>query len=231
MKNVKNLTLILALSLVYLTGQAQVSLGVKTGVNFADTRVKGITSSLLPDLKTYPGWTAGITAEIPMIGSLSFNPELNFVQKGFVADAAFATNFFGVSDIDLPVGVSLKTRMDQVEVPLLLKYNFNNDKGFNTYVFAGPSLGYMFNDEIRPVASLVFDFNLPKIDVPGNLLNKWDVGGVIGAGAQIKIANHGKLFGDVRLHHGFTNVLKNPIIDVDINNRGFQLSAGYAYIF
>jgi hypothetical protein len=231
MKNTRNFLMIFALSFATYAAQAQVAIGLKGGANFADTRINGVTASLLPDLSAYPGWVAGINAEFPITGGLSFNPEFNFNQKGFVASAAFLTDFLGISEIDAPVGLTFKTRMDHIELPLIMKYSFKNEGPLNTYIFAGPSVGYMVNDEIRPVASFIFDINLPKLPIPDNLLNKWEVGAVIGAGAQVKVSNHGKIFGDIRYQHGFTNVLNNPIVDIDINNRGIQLAAGYAYIF
>ena len=208
--------------------QAQISVGAKIGANFADTRVDGLLGNLAPEQTTFTGFTAGVMAEIPMINALSFRPELNYIQKGFTVSQSFDVDLIG---IDMEVGAKARTRINYVEMPLLLKYSIGSDAA-KVYAIAGPSIAYAANAELNPVATFIVDFNLPSIPInlDNNIYNRWEISGVLGAGGEVKAGN-GKVFADARYNLGFTNMLNNPIVDLRIKNQGFNVSAGYAYSF
>ena len=228
MRNVTKIFLTIAAVLYIQHAEAQVSLGVKLGVNVADTRVDGLIDNLIADQTKYSGYTAGIMAEIPITDALSFRPELNYIQKGFVVAQSFDVNLLG---IDMPIGAKAKTRINYVEMPLLMKYTYGNDQA-SVYAIAGPNIAYATSASLRPVASIIIDFNLPRVDINlGNdIYNRMELSGVLGAGGEVK-AGHGKIFSDVRYNLGFTNMLNNPIVDLRIKNQGFNITAGYAYTF
>lgn len=207
---------------------AQISVGAKIGANFADTRVDGLLGNLAPEQTTFTGFTAGVMAEIPMIHALSFRPELNYIQKGFTVSQSFDVDLIG---IDMEVGAKARTRINYVELPLLLKYSIGTDAA-KVYAIAGPSIAYAANAELNPVATFIVDFNLPSIPInlDNNIYNRWEISGVLGAGGEVKAGN-GKVFADARYNLGFTNMLNNPIVDLRIKNQGFNVSAGYAYSF
>lgn len=207
---------------------AQISVGAKIGANFADTRVDGLLGNLAPEQTTFTGFTAGVMAEIPMINALSFRPELNYIQKGFTVSQSFDVDLIG---IDMEVGAKARTRINYVEMPLLLKYSIGSDVA-KVYAIAGPSIAYAANAELTPVATFIVDFNLPSIPInlDNNIYNRWEISGVLGAGGEVKAGN-GKVFADARYNLGFTNMLNNPIVDLRIKNQGFNVSAGYAYSF
>ena len=207
---------------------AQISVGAKIGANFADTRVDGLLGNLAPEQTTFTGFTAGVMAEIPMIHALSFRPELNYIQKGFTVSQSFDVDLIG---IDMEVGAKARTRINYVEMPLLLKYSIGTDAA-KVYAIAGPSIAYAANAELNPVATFIVDFNLPSIPInlDNNIYNRWEISGVLGAGGEVKAGN-GKVFADARYNLGFTNMLNNPIVDLRIKNQGFNVSAGYAYSF
>ena len=208
--------------------QAQISVGAKIGANFADTRVDGLLGNLAPEQTTFTGFTAGVMAEIPMINALSFRPELNYIQKGFTVSQSFDVDLIG---IDMEVGAKARTRINYIELPLLLKYSIGSDAA-KVYAIAGPSIAYAANAELNPVATFIVDFNLPSIPInlDNNIYNRWEISGVLGAGGEVKAGN-GKVFADARYNLGFTNMLNNPIVDLRIKNQGFNVSAGYAYSF
>lgn len=225
----KNLSLFAAAALI--TGltvrpYAQISVGAKAGVNFADTRVSGLIDGLVPDPQVYTGFTAGVVAELPLAGSLSFRPELNYTQKGFIISQALDVNVLG---IDVPFGARAKTRVNYIEMPLTLKYNFGDeDKG--VYVFGGPTIAYAANAHLRPVASVLIDINLPRtnINLSNDIYQRWEASGTLGAGGQVKAGN-GRFFADARYNMGLTNMLNNPVVNLRIQNQGFCLSAGFMY--
>ncbi len=209
-------------------GHAQVSVGIKAGANFADTRVAGSFENLVPEQTTYTGCTAGIVAEIPVSGNFSFRPELNYIQKGFIVGKSYDLNLLG---IDMNVGAKAKTRINYMELPLLFKYNIGNQNA-KAYIIAGPNVAYATSANLRPVATFLVDFNLPlvKIDLTNDIYQRWELSGTMGAGGEVKAGN-GKIFADARYNLGFTNMLNNPIVDVRIKNQGFNVSAGYAFNF
>jgi hypothetical protein len=207
---------------------AQVSVGVKIGANLADTRVNGSISNLTPEQTTYTGFTAGIVGEIPVKDALSFRPEINYIQKGFTVAKTFDVQLLG---IDMPLGAKARTRVNYIEVPLLLKYSLGNEIA-KVYAIAGPSVAYATSASLRPVATLIFDFNLPQVNINLNddIYQRWELSANVGAGGEVKTGN-GKLFADARYNLGLTNMLNNPIVDLKIRNQGFNISAGYAYTF
>ncbi|MBK6565220.1 MAG: PorT family protein [Saprospiraceae bacterium] len=205
---------------------AQISVGVKTGVHFGDARVEGFADSYIPELETYSGFTAGVNVEIPMLNGFSFRPEINYVEKGFRTMAEI-----GFSDIDIPVGAGIKTRLQYVEAPLLFKYSVGTEKA-KFYAIAGPSFAYAADGFVRPVVRALIDFNLPRQDLnlSNDIYRRWDISATGGLGGEWKAGN-GKIFADLRYTYGFANVLDNPIIDVRVKNQGASFAVGYAFNF
>ena len=228
MRSLKFVALVFVSFLFTYKMNAQISVGVKIGANFADTRVSGVLGTFAPEQKVYTGFTAGIIAEIPMTSAISFRPELNFIQKGFQIRESFDVSVIG---LDLPLGGSARTRLNYIEVPLLIKYSIGSEQA-KFYAIAGPNVAYAANAELRPRATFIVDFNLPHIPInlDNDLYNRWEVSGVIGLGGEVK-AGQGKIFMDGRYNLGFTSMLENPIVNLDIKNQGFNISAGYAYTF
>lgn len=228
MRSFRKITLGMAAWIMMLNVHAQISVGAKIGTNFADTRLDGLLGNLAPEQTTFTGFTAGVMAEIPMINALSFRPELNYIQKGFTVSQSFDVDLIG---IDMEVGAKARTRINYVEMPLLLKYSIGSNVA-KVYAIAGPSIAYAANAELTPVATFIVDFNLPSIPInlDNNIYNRWEISGVLGAGGEVKAGN-GKVFADARYNLGFTNMLNNPIVDLRIKNQGFNVSAGYAYSF
>ena len=150
---------------------SQISVGVKTGVHFADARIEGFADSYLPELEIYTGFTAGVIVEIPMLNGFSFRPEINYVEKGFRTMAQV-----GFTDIDIPVGAGVKTRLQYIETPLLLKYSIGNEKA-KFYAIAGPSVAYAADGFVRPVVRALIDFNLPRQDLnlSNDIYRRWDI--------------------------------------------------------
>jgi hypothetical protein len=209
--------------------QAQISVGIKSGVNLADTRVNGLFDNSLPEQTMYPGFTVGVIAEITLLNGFAFRPEFNFAQKGFVTDISITD--FELLGIDIPLGARAKTRFNYVDMPLLLKYSKGSDLA-KLYFIAGPSLGYTLNAHVRPVANLIIDINLPRVNIPLNndIYQRWEVAATMGVGGEFK-AGQGKIFGDARYNLGLTNMLQDPIIDFRAKNQGIAITAGYAYQF
>lgn len=100
-----------------------------------------------------------------------------------------------------------KFNLDYVNFPVVLKYYLV--KGLNIQV--GPQLGFVVNDEIS-FAGIAGDAEAEK----------FDVGGIIGAGVDMPFG----LRLDARYNIGFSEVSK----DAEGKNSVFSLSLGYSFL-
>src|SRR5215212_4143226 len=117
----KTITTLLTLMILVTSDlSAQTKIGLTGGVTFANVTIKSEGISVSPKMRT--GFTAGLFTDCPLSSDFSFQPALNFVQKGFsTKDDAFSD----------------KVSYNYVEVPLNFVYN---SKGF--FIGAGPSMSF-----------------------------------------------------------------------------------------
>jgi hypothetical protein len=208
--------------------KAQISIGFKTGVNFADAKLSGITESLLPDANNITTPMAGINIQYRITEQLSFQPEINFVQRGFQAHEGFE---FNVLDVPIPVGVKAITKINYVEMPLQLKYKFTTGV-VQPYILAGPSISYASSGTVREVANLIIDINIGQqnINLNNSNFNRWEAGGKLAAGLAFKT-----ILGEIQLeggyYHSLTDFFRNPIVDVHAYNKGLNFQLGWCYNF
>lgn len=207
---------------------AQVNVGVKGGIHFADANVSGISDGILPAQNSFASFSVGTFAEVPLKNGFSFMPELNYTRKGFMVEEGFDFDILGVN---IPVGAKAVTKVNYVESPLLLKYTVGNQKA-KAYVIAGPSFGYASSAEVQAMATFIIDFNIGTMDVDlgGDMYNRWEVSGIIGLGGELPTSN-GKFIADIRYSKGLSDVLADPIIDLNIKNQGVTMNVGYAMSF
>ena len=103
--------------------QAQTTFGLTAGSTYSNIKSKFGNESISGDYKF--GFTAGVFADMLISKSISFQPAINFTQKG-----AKYKDEFGNETITL----------NYMEVPLNFVYSFQPGKGF--FVGAGPSLAF-----------------------------------------------------------------------------------------
>ena len=228
MKAISNL-LTLALGLIFTfafiqTAQAQVSLGLKAGTNWANIQATESLDKVLPDFKYINNANYGLVAEIPVTSQFAFQPEIAFVKKGFELDKGFDLTLFG---IDVPVGVKAESRFSYVEMPLLAKYKFGTE-GLSAYVVAGPTLGVATAGRLITKADVfITDINLTNtpVDLDAIDYQRLEVGGTVGAGLAVN-TGFGQIFADARYNHGFTQLYDIPLVDEKVSNKGFGLNVG-----
>jgi Outer membrane protein beta-barrel domain len=203
---------------------AQVSIGVKGGANFATVQ-SAIKLPVTPNFKSIQNYTAGIVLDIPLNRSFSVQPEVNYTTKGFGFEESRDLNVFNVP---LPLGVKTKNYVNYLEMPLLLKYKIGNDIA-KAYIAAGPTFGYALNGEYVGTASVLVNVNAFKTPMNFSQLNyqRLDIGATVGVGGEIATGNVGALFVEARYQHGLSTLYKVPVIDVNVQNRGIALTAGY----
>lgn len=128
--------LLSAAVLMSITAYAQkIRIGFTTGVAIANykSKVDGNTESG----NAKAGFTAGVLADIPAGNHLSFQPALNFVQKGTKDEQTYG----GVTE-------KIKLNINCIELPLNFLYNSRGKNG-NFFVGAGPSLAFAISGKAK----------------------------------------------------------------------------------
>ena len=111
---------------------AQTSIGITAGAVFSNVKIKAEGVSASPKDRT--GITAGIFVSIPLSTNISFQPALNFVQKGYAVKDYIGTE---------------KVNFNYIELPLNFVYSTSVSHGL--FIGAGPSLAFGFsgNDKFK----------------------------------------------------------------------------------
>lgn len=206
---------------------AQFNIGTKASVQFSTVNVDGVNTAFI-EKRTNEGFDISIFSTIPVTENFSFQPELSYNEKGFEVGQAVDINLFNVN---LPIGVSAVTEIKYVQAPLLGRYEINGQKG-GVYFLAGPSVAYATKGNLRTKVNSIIDINLTNtdIDITNENYNRFEFAGQVGTGAFLNLGG-AKLFGEFKYHHGFTDLLADPILDVRLKNRAFSLGAGLEFSF
>ncbi|MFK8007295.1 MAG: porin family protein [Saprospiraceae bacterium] len=203
---------------------AQVSLGLKAGVNFSNVTIPEIGIINIPEAQANKSFTVGAVAEFGIANGFAIQTEANYTKKGFIINEGIPLE---LANIPLPIGVKVTTDLNYIEVPVLAKYNFGNDK-VGGYVTAGPTMSYATGGRFRTAANFIIDFNVidQKFDFDNLNISKFDIGASIGAGGTVNLGAT-KLFVDARYTHGFNKLDNIPVIDLDFRNKNFALTTGF----
>jgi len=202
--------------------QSKPSFGVRAGLS--SYSMKGDAVSNLNNLLDYTngyvtttghsGFFAGANASIPVSDLVSIEPGVYYTQKGYEMDGQF--NLKGVEFL----GASAKAKLTShyIDVPLLLKLNFNG-----LQLFAGPQVSYLAKADLKTTAG-VLGFNLLNKTMDAtNQFSRWDAGVTGGIGYQF--VNGVSL--SASYDYGLSKVDANR--NLDSYNRGFKLGLGMKF--
>jgi outer membrane protein with beta-barrel domain len=142
------------------------------------------------------------------LGSVSFQPEVLVVTKGFLETVG-------------PADLQLKT--DYLEVPVLLRLSTGAGSPFAPYLLVGPSLGYEIRCQIEEEVAGQQVTDDCNDDDPNH--KKFDVGVTGGLGFEFAIGA-GSLLIEGRYVHGLTDL--NDGDSISERNRAFGAFLGYA---
>jgi hypothetical protein len=183
---------------------AQVTGGVRAGVNFANL---AFDPKPPVDPKTLTGLVVGGFATIPITAGLGFQPEALFSMQG---------NRFSEQ------GQTIKTKIDYLQVPLLLRVRTGARSPVS--ILAGPSLGFRTRGRVEG-SDGTSNFNDDITDD----VKAFD-GGLV-AGVDVAAGPH--LVFDARYTWGLTNIAKDSTDEfgntASAKNRVFSLSAGVRF--
>ncbi len=209
---------------------AQNSVGLSAGVNFARISQNGISTGEFSGLDNYTFGTTGILYGRNLDQHWMMITGLNYSRRG-------AQSFFeqGVTVFDktYDVGAKLIHKMDYLEIPVLFLYKFNStENSFSPYIFAGPQFAYESSYTIDVKAHLLVDFNIYQynVNLSNNIFNRYDLSAVAGAGMSFPV-KQGTLNLDARYIYGISDILDNPVVDLNLKHRNIRIGLSYMYDF
>jgi Outer membrane protein beta-barrel domain len=215
----RNIIVGLATVLVSLSASAQIAIGIKGSVNGSTVSKFALIENITPEFKLAPAAGGGVFFEIPVYKNLSFQPEVNFIQKGFkIAEGIdVASKWAGV---DIPLNASLKMKMQYIQVPLLAKLKTNS----GVYFVAGPSVGYLTNTGLR-----VNVFNLFPIrtSFPKNVYKEFELSMVGAIGIEKAFTDKVSIVTEARYEGGLSRLLNTPVIQLPVRSQTYGANIGF----
>lgn len=191
---------------------AQIGLGIRGGVSFANAELReNINGSWNSDYKDFvPRTSVGLIGEFGITDMFAVQPEVNFIQKGYK------------TTVQNEITHDYKVLLNYVEVPVLFKGKFGTEM-LKLNVVLGPTFGYAFNGKT--------DHNGTKTDInfSNDQIKQYDYGVTVGLGVSVK-AGPGDIFLDGRANIGLNNLNDAANADNYVwNNRGFNVGIGYIF--
>lgn len=186
-------------------------IGFTGGASFSNYKAKVDGESDNGNSKT--GLTAGLLVDISLSDHFSFQPALNFVQKGTKDEQTLA----GITE-----KVSLTT--NHLEIPLNILYNTNGDAG-NFFIGAGPSLAFGVSGKWKyedNTSSLTEDVKF------GNNEDEDDMKGLdLGANFLAGYCFPNGLFVSANYNLGLSNLAPGGNSDATLKSNYFGVKLGY----
>lgn len=208
--------LFLLLTLVFAAGaHAQTTFGLTAGLNTASVSFEDEDDFFGDGVEKQArlGLAVGAFARIPFTPMLSFQPEILYSQRGVK---------LSIEDNDLDISGSQTTKIDYLEVPLMLRYAIPaTATGLEFGVEAGPSLGYKLNVGLSCSGDLE-DF-CDEDDLDDDEIRTFDIGAALGASVGA-----GPFSVALRYTHGLTSLNDDENAD-DAFNRVFSVMARYTF--
>lgn len=201
----KKISLLAILLFAVQTINAQVSYGLKSGVNLATIREKNIDY----DFKT--GFYAGGFANIKLAEKFAFQPEVLFSMQGAKKDNLQTTELLG-DDIITTAPIDIENKLYYINIPLMVKYYFLEKLNFEF----GPQIGFALKNEIKTKSQELGEFS-------GEPDTNIDLGVNIG----LEYEFYQGIQVGFRYNAGLTKIRK----DSDYRNSNSVFSLGLSYSF
>jgi hypothetical protein len=223
-KNMKHKLTLAVISIIIMgSANAQVKFGVQAGANIANwqgdalkslNNIVDLTNGFI-DTKSKTGFHVGGFANIPITTTLSFEPGVQYSQKGYTLKGDLkidALEFLGAN-------ASAKVEAHYIDIPLVVKAEVA--KGLSVY--AGPQISYLVKNNLHVNAgvlgisllnrrlSLTDNFNRMDIGIAGGIGYKFNSGLNINAGYD----------------YGLSKLDKNS--NFKAYNRVIKLSVGFTF--
>ena len=219
------------------TGFTQkITFAVSAGISYANVFIKADTTAVIglgenafikTDSNEVKGlgpknrFTGGISANIPISKYFSFQPAINFLQKG--------AKFMAASDFTKEPTSTVNLTLNYIEVPLNLMFNTHNkatNKKADDFFFGiGPSFAFATSGKMEEKNSRD-SVSTEKIKFGSG--DNYDIKPIdIGANIMMGCLFFNNLFLSVNYTIGFSNLSNNKDIRWRNNYLGFKL--GYSF--
>ena len=210
---IKKVMVLSALFALFTLGvQAQTYGGFRAGINAATWQFGEEPED---DFSFKTGFVGGLLLEFGLLNILAIQPEINFIQKGYLAE----------SDV---LESKVRVNLNYLEVPLLAKLRLGSE-AFRVNVMAGPSVGYGLSGQTNLEFTDTFGNQVDEdddLDLDDPNINRIDLGLNLGASLNIGLGDGGFFFIDGRYGFGLSDFANDDPDESQIYNRGVQISAG-----
>jgi hypothetical protein len=201
----KRIFLVTCIAFLSISTKAQTSFGVQAGANFATVKTDDDDG-----VKSKVGLVIGALADIDFGSSISFRPELNFIQKGFKYDEA---------------GYEESLTLNYIELAPNFVYNITAGSG-KVFFGLGPSFAFGVSGKAKSKSG---NFPEEKEDIDfgsdDDQIKSFDYGFTVLGG--YKLANG--LFLSAGYNLGLGNLSNFDGDEFESKNRGFNIKIGYMF--
>jgi len=198
--------------------QTEFQPGVKAGVTSMTVGGDNVSDEI--DRRT--GFVVGGFVKIDLGGPIGLRPEITYVQKGSSSESTIIIDSEGNE-----TQVESTTKLDYIELPVLLDVYIPVEGNIAPRIFAGPTVGFNINAEAETEAS----GGSSTTDL-SDAVSDTEFGVAFGAGIDIE-ADFGTVLIDARYQLGLTNILdESNFGEFDVGtsrNQGFAVGLGVAF--
>ncbi len=209
--------------------QSTITAVASVGTTNIEVTGQGILDVADPYIKPITQYAAGLQYERAFSRHFSMITGAQYSSRGFGIREHLDVHVLG---LDIPLGASIETRINYIEAPLMLKYNFT-ESGVTPYLKAGVSAAYAVNGKMTPKVDALITWSLPSIPVnlASDMYNRLDLSAVAGAGISIPTNTLGALQLEVNYRHSMNSILQDNIANIGIKSHGFSAGIGYTIRF
>jgi len=222
----QTIILLFAITLISVSTEAQISLGLKSNIIFNDTEFSSGTIDLDKTVKSMQGYSIGGFAEYELNSNWSLSSELLYKHIGF---QIVESTSFGLFGIDVPIGATLKTTVNYIEMPVLFKYRHKLGN-VQAFVEAGPSINYAINGRVNTTANsfLDIDINETELKLDTESYNRINTAANIGLGITYPYSQDLTMSAGIRYTKDLSDSVELPIVDAAVRNNsiGIGISIG-----
>jgi Outer membrane protein beta-barrel domain len=118
-------------------------------------------------------------------------------------------------------GVTTKTQLNYIEIPVLARIFFNREGTVRPNVFLGPSFGFLTGAKAK-----IEDGDYETFENYDDFYNSFDFGLSAGLGLSIKVGGEMYFVVDARYTYGLTDIAKG---ETKANNQAVAISAGLSF--
>lgn len=129
-KFLKLSVLLISIFAVQQTVNAQTKVGLRAGVNFSNLNYED-EAGKKASTQSVPGIQIGLTADIPLVGSLYVQPGLMYANRGFKQETGGSLGY----------GVNFEVKANYFEIPVTFLYKPELGSG-KLLIGAGPYIGF-----------------------------------------------------------------------------------------